>query len=152
LAEEGERHTLFSYLENRFGISETLFNGYLLFKKKKSWWLLKNSPFVTSAARFKVSMVGVRAFQRIGGFVKPTTRLIQIFGPRATRARFEIDEGQLQNLMAGEFLPFDLELENGYVILILKGSTLGLGLLINGMIRSQIPRVGLSSNYAGGIA
>jgi len=144
LAGLDERHSLFSYLENRFGIPEILFDGYLLFKKKKSWWLLKNSPFVTSAARLKVFMVGVRAFQKIGDFIKPTTRMIQIFGPRATRARFEIDEGQLQNLMAGEFLPFDLELENGYVILTLKGRTLGLGLLINGMIRSQIPRVGLA--------
>ena len=34
----------------------------------------------------------------------------------------------------------NLEIENGYVILAFKGHILGLGLLIDGMVRSQIPK------------
>ena len=55
-------------------------------------------------------------------------------------ARLEIDEGQLRELTAGKIFPVDMEIENGYVILFLNGQPLGLGLFINGMIRSQIPR------------
>ena len=55
-------------------------------------------------------------------------------------ARLEIGEGQLWELAAGKIFPVDMEIENGYVILLIKGQPLGLGLFINGMIRSQIPR------------
>ena len=50
-----------------------------------------------------------------------------------------IDEGELKKLAGGEFVPFDHALDNGYVILSLKRKVLGLGLLIEGMVRSQIP-------------
>lgn len=66
--------------------------------------------------------------------------MIQIFGRAAIRARLDIDERQFQDLLAGSALPFSLDLENGYVILSLKGYVLGLGLYINGLVRSQIRR------------
>ncbi len=102
---------------------------------------MRRTPQLTTVSRLKTSKVGLRAFQKIGEFVKPTTRFIQIFGNAATRAKIEIDEKQLLRLTAGEGLSFDLELGNGYVILTLKGGQiLGLGLLIDGRVRSQIPR------------
>jgi NOL1/NOP2/fmu family ribosome biogenesis protein len=141
LANKDERHRVFSYLEGRFGIPEKLFDGYLLFKRKKSWLLMREAPQIYSASQLKVSKVGLKAFQRIGGFLKPTTRIIQIFGHTATKARLEIDERQLQRLLAAGELPFDLDLDNGYVILALRDNrVLGLGLFINGKVRSQIPR------------
>ncbi len=73
--------------------------------------------------------------------MKPTTRMIQIFGHTATKARLEINERQLQRLLAGDELPFDLDLDKGYVILTLRDNLiLGFGLFINGRVRSQIPR------------
>ena len=140
LAREDDRRHLFCYLEDRFGIPERLFDDYLLFKRGKNWWLLRNSHLIMSVSRLKVSIVGLRAFNQIGEFVKPTTRMIQVFGHCATMARLEIGEGQLWKLAAGKIFPVDMEIENGYVILSLKGQPLGLGLFINGMIRSQIPR------------
>ena len=111
-----------------------------MFKKKKSWWLLKDSHFMVLASRIKVSMAGMRAFQKIGDFVKPTTRMIQVFGRRATSAIFDMNEAELKVLAAGKPLPINMELENGYVILSLQGQILGLGLLIDGILRSQIPK------------
>jgi NOL1/NOP2/fmu family ribosome biogenesis protein len=140
LAGDIDRHYLFWYLENRFGIPKKLFDGYLLFERKKSWWLLKDSPLTMLAAQLKVSMAGLRVFHRIGEFVKPTTRFIQLFGHWATRAKLDINERQLISLSEGERLPVDLKIENGYVILSLKEQPLGLGLYIDGMVRSQIPR------------
>ncbi len=127
-------------MERRFGISEDVFAGYLLFKRKRSWRLLKNSPFIQTASQLKVAGVGLKAFQRVGKFVKPATRMIQMFGHLATRARVEMDEVQLQKLVAGEPLNVTLEVEDGYVILSFAGHILGLGLLIDGKMHSQIRR------------
>ena len=140
LEEAADRHALFSYLENRFGIPETLFDQYLLFKKKKSWWLLRESPFVVPAAQFKISLAGLRAFQKINRYVKPTTRMIQIFGHHATRATLDLNKSEFEGLETREPFPVGFEIENGYVIISYEGHPLGLGLFINGLVHPQIPR------------
>lgn len=139
-----ERHHLFSYLEDRFGIPEDLFDDYLLFKRRRTWWLLKDSPPVRAAAQLKVSMVGLRAFNQVGNFLKPSTRLIQLFGHLATRARVEMDEKQLKKMLSGDCIRVDLDLEDGYVLLCLKGRPLGLGIFIDGVASSQLPRKGIA--------
>ena len=140
LAKAADRNRLFGELENRFGIPEVLFEEYLLFRKKKSWWLLKASKFISTAAQYKVSIPGLRAFQRINRFVKPTTRFIQIFGREATKAILNIERETFENLETGEPFPVDLTLDNGYIILLFEGHPLGLGLLIDGLVHPQIPR------------
>ncbi|MBW2616791.1 MAG: hypothetical protein JRD02_11530 [Deltaproteobacteria bacterium] len=142
MAEKSDRRRIFSYMEDRFGIPEKVFDNYLLFKRKGSWQLIDNTVLeVMSASQLKVSKVGLRAFQKIGVFVKPTTRLIQVFGQAAIKARIEIDDEQLARLVAGEELPVDMDLDTGYVILVQrKDRVLGLGFLINGKVRSQIPK------------
>jgi NOL1/NOP2/fmu family ribosome biogenesis protein len=140
LAGERDRDFLFSYLEDRFGIARSVFDGYWLFRKNKSWWLLHRSPHLAKCVGYKVSRVGLRAFQQIGAYVKPSTRLVQVFASQGTKGRFEIQESQLHRLLAGEALPFESSLENGYVILSMKDRILGLGLLIDGKVRSQIPK------------
>jgi len=128
-------------MENRFGIRETLFDDYLLFERKKSWFLIRFSQEIGYASTLKATKVGLRAFQRIGDFVKPTTRFIQTFGRFATRAKFQIDMAQIETLLGGGKIHIDLTLENGYVILTVgENRALGLGLWINGKIRSQLPR------------
>ena len=88
----------------------------------------------------KVAKVGLRAFQRVGGFIKPTTRFIQTFGRFAGKAKFQINMVQLRMLLEGGEIPVDLKLNNGYVILSTEEDrVLGLGFLINGKIRSQLP-------------
>lgn len=127
-------------MERRFGISENVFDGYLLFKRKRNWRLLKNSPFLKTASQLKVAGVGLKAFHRVGKFVKPATRMIQMFGHLATRARVEMDEVQLQKLVDGEPLNVEMEVEDGYVVLSFEDRILGLGLLIEGKVHLQIPR------------
>ena len=103
--------------------------------------MMKRSLQIETASRLKVSKVGLRAFQKIGNFVKPTTRFIQTFGRFASKARFQINMTQLQTLLEGGEIPVDLKLDNGYVILSTeKDRVLGLGFLINSKIRSQLPK------------
>jgi NOL1/NOP2/fmu family ribosome biogenesis protein len=140
LAEEDERNRLLGYLEERFGIPQKCFDEYLLFQQKKTWFMLKNSLFFHSAGGLKVSGVGLRAFKRVSVYIKPATRWVQIFGHLAKRAKLHINEQQFRNLLTEGSLPSDLQIENGYVILFLNNQPLGLGLLVNGTIRSQLPR------------
>ena len=94
-----------------------------------------------SSTGLKVSKTGLKAFKKVGAFFKPTTRLIQIFGHCATKARLEIDQAQALKLVRGEEIQADLDLETGYVILALDGERiLGLGFYIDGAVRSQIPK------------
>jgi len=141
LAERADQRRIFSYLEQRFGISQTHFADYLLFRSRKSWFLITNTAYVFSVSQLKVSQAGLRAFQRVGEFLKPTTRFIQAFGRLATRAKLHIDLPQLQALLEGKKIHVDISLDNGYVILAVgENRVLGLGLYIDHMVSSQLPR------------
>ncbi|MFZ7110120.1 MAG: hypothetical protein ACOWYE_00420 [Desulfatiglandales bacterium] len=143
MAEENEKHVLFSYLDDRFGISLGVFRGFLLLKKGSGWWILKDSPRLAAAAGYKVSSFGMRAFNRVGRFMKPTTRMIQLFGRNATKARLDVNKDELAQLVTGGSLLINLDIENGYIILCNEGRVLGLGLYIDGGLRSQLPSKGL---------
>lgn len=93
-----------------------------------------------NGAHLKVSKVGIRAFRKVGQFIKPTTRFIQAFGRFATKATFRMDMTQFRTLVLTGEIPVDLALEKGYVILKLEDDRiLGLGFYTHGAIRSQLP-------------
>jgi NOL1/NOP2/fmu family ribosome biogenesis protein len=128
-------------VEDRFGIPVSEFKDGLLFTHRQSWWFLKKSPSTALPSRLKVRMAGLKAFQKVGVFIKPTTRLIQALGPRATKSRLDLSPEQLQSLLTQGAMDFPApDLEDGYVILCLGEYVLGLGLLIGGKLKSQIPR------------
>jgi hypothetical protein len=145
LAGDEDRRRILAYLEERFGIPSTAFDPYLMFERNRSWWLLRQSPHLCFVRSFKVFACGMKAFQRVGEFLKPTTRMIQVFGPLATRSVLTLEPGQLQTMLEGKALVLDQALENGYVILTLQGHVLGLGLSIGGRVRLQIRKVDLKS-------
>lgn len=141
MAENIERKVLFKWVEDRFGIPETIFDDYLLFERKKRGFLLQKSPHLNSAGYLKVSKIGIRAFQKVGHFVKPTTRFVQAFGHLATKAVFDINLEQLRKLVFEREIAVDLKIEKGYVILRLdKNQILGLGFFIEGSVRTQLPK------------
>ncbi len=93
-----------------------------------------------NGAHLKVSKVGLRAFRKVGQFIKPTTRFIQAFGRFATKNVLQIDMTQFKTLVLNGEIPVDLALDKGYVILTLADDRiLGLGFYIHGTIRSQLP-------------
>jgi len=124
----------------RFGIPVQTFDGYLLFKRKRSWWLLRDTPLLEHVSHLKVSIIGMRAFNQVQEFLKPTTRLIQVFGRFATKRVYPIDRVQLDALLTGKILSGLENDQDGYIILSFKDQAIGLGLLIKGTIRSQLPR------------
>jgi len=135
-----DKLSLLSYLEGRFGIPKDEFKDYMIFKKNRSYWMINESSQINHASHLKVMGAGMKVFQEVGEFLKPTTRFIQMFGHTATRATLEINKKELGDLVEGRFLLVDMGLDNGYVILSIENQVLGLGLLIDGSIRTQIPR------------
>jgi NOL1/NOP2/fmu family ribosome biogenesis protein len=128
------------YLEDRFGIAQTAFDHYLFFTRRKGWWILKKNSSLAKISRLKVSQVGMRAFQQVGRYIKPTTRFVQIFGKLATKAVVRLDAYRLQSIVKGEPMSMDLRLENGYIILFYEDHPLGVGLYIDGGILAQLPK------------
>ncbi len=138
------------YLEDRFGIDRALFESFIFFRKKNSWWVSTDTPLLAHISRFKISRMGLKAFQKVGQFLKPTTRMIQVFGTHATKSKITISEDDLLDLQKGQCLETVLGVGQGYVILCLDGNRiLGLGLYVNGRIRSQISMKALRSAMIG---
>jgi NOL1/NOP2/fmu family ribosome biogenesis protein len=151
LANPAERDLLLAYLEDRFGIERGEFEGFLFFRKKKSWWICRNTTLLVSVSHLKISRMGMKAFQKVGQFLKPSTRFIQMFGCSATRAALVISEAQLLRILEGKHLPLDLDVDQGYVILRLdEKQVVGLGLYVKGSVRCQISRKALKSAMIGG--
>jgi NOL1/NOP2/fmu family ribosome biogenesis protein len=99
------------------------------------------------ALNLRISKPGLKAFKQIGAYIKPTTRMIQIFGNAAKKARLDINTRELQLLLHGEMLSIDLDIETGYVILTLgKTNVLGLGFYSKGQVRSEITKKELRKN------
>ena len=117
MAGEDDRVSLLAYMYERFGIPADTFKNYLLFTKKRTFWFVRNSQLLSNISHLKIKRLGIKAFQEVGRFIKRTTRFIQYFGYRATKAVFNVDEEQLKKLLTGEYLSYDNDLENGYVIL-----------------------------------
>jgi NOL1/NOP2/fmu family ribosome biogenesis protein len=93
---------------------------------------------MTLPVRLKVSQVGLKAFDKVGKYLKPTTRMIQIFGHDATKGVYQLSGDEFENLLRGEPVEVDKAMEEGFVILRLREHVLGVGLLMQGRITSRI--------------
>ncbi len=121
-------------------MSPAIFKDYIMFRRKKTGWILRASAHISLVAPLKVSHVGLKAFTKVARFIKPATEMIQVFGSKASKACFKISKGELDKLLAGESFTAETTLEDGYVILCHEEDILGLGLLMKGKISSQLPR------------
>jgi NOL1/NOP2/fmu family ribosome biogenesis protein len=117
---------------------ERIFDDFDLFGRRNSWWLLRKTANVNLPVRLKVTQVGLRAFDRVGKYLKPATRMIQLFGHHATRAVHQISEYEFEKLLRGDPLKVDSAVDDGFVILSLGGHVLGVGLLAQNKITSRI--------------
>lgn len=102
--------------------------------------MLKKSSEVERALQLKVWRVGLKAFQEVGRFIKPATRMIQLFGHRAEKAVLEIDMDDLNRLRKEGHIEVRMGIDNGYVILSCRSGVLGLGLLIDDRLILQLPK------------
>ena len=88
--------------------------------------------------RLKVSQVGLKAFDRVGKYLKPATRMVQLFGHLATKGVFGLTDLELEKLLRAEPLEVVSSMQDGFVILRSREHVLGVGLLMQGKISSRI--------------
>lgn len=90
--------------------------------------------------KLKVNQVGLRAFDRVGRYLKPANYMVQIFGRHATRGVYRLTDTELEKLLKAEPLAVKIEMEDGFVILRFREHVLGIGLLMKGTITSRIKK------------
>ena len=140
LSKDAEKEELIDYVEKRFGIPASLFADYQFFCHRNSWHILKKSRYLSEGAKLKVNgYYGIKAFYKVGKYIKPTTRMIQLFGRYANRNIFFLTAEQALYLLNGGKIYISEAVEDGYVIISVdKRYIVGLGLVINSVLVSQL--------------
>lgn len=122
-------------LSGRFGVpGEALLPLFFEERGEEVWASTIPSPPDLYLAR----PLGVRAFRRGPGGLKPTSTLLVLLGQEIRSARVEIAEvSLLRHLLLGQEIPCDLS--PGFVALSFRGDVLGCGEARLGRLRTLLP-------------
>ena len=137
MKESGQREMVFGYLEDRFGIDRKHFSGFEFYMASKGRVFLgpKSIP-----GRLKPVSVGI-LIARMGGSVKPSTTLLQLFGRHASRSIADLPKEQALRYIRGEDLRLtDNGITDGYILLKYLDFPLGCGMLKKGIVKNMLPK------------
>ncbi len=134
-----EREEVLSFWEERFGIPRETFQDYLLLSTAKNYWLFIAPPDSRPLQNLKVQTVGLLFTRRVSRWLKPTSTALQRFGHLATKNVLELSPSELDRLRREKRLPFEAEMEEGYVIIKCEGKVWGCGLYAQGKLISFLP-------------
>ncbi|NPA49709.1 MAG: hypothetical protein GXO20_06975 [Thermodesulfobacteria bacterium] len=134
-----ERDEVLSFWEERFGIPKETFADYLLLSTAKNYWLFVKPPELRPLQNLQVQTVGLLFTRRVSKWLKPTSTALQRFGHLATRNVVELTPSELDRLRRERRLPFEAELEEGYVVIKCEGKVWGCGLYAKGKLISYLP-------------
>jgi len=146
-----------SSLEERFGISKDYFSTHRLFARRNDVWCCSREA---GEAEFpQIVRRGLRIARVFEHSVRPTTNAVQLFGHLVKRNRVDLDERETKRFLAGQTQDIHLpEVEGGecvtgvtgvrgvtgvtggFVVAFHKGYALGIGLLKENKLKSQVPR------------
>lgn len=127
-----------SYLEERFGIPQHALAEHRLFRRGEHVCALHHSAADAADALASVQ-AGLRLLKvsQSGGY-KPSTRGMQVFGALATRNVTELSAEELRAILQGRSLPCPGF--RGFVLLRVGKAVIGIGLVRDEQLVSQIPR------------
>ena len=126
------------YLDECFGIPPRLLSDHLLMRRGE-YVFAARKELVEMCDELQWVSTGLKILKvtRSGAF-KPATRGIQLLGRHATRRVCELTGDQLHALVAGRSIAWGGE--RGFQVLKLGGIPIGVGLVRNGQLLSQLPR------------
>lgn len=143
---------LFS-LEERFGIDPDYFRSYHLFARRNDVWCCSREAGEVELPQ--IVRRGLRIARVFEHSVRPTTNAVQLFGHLVKRNRVDLDERETKRFLAGQTQDIHLPEEGdesvtgvrgvrgvtgGFVVAFHKGYALGIGLLKENKLKSQVPR------------
>ena len=127
----------------RFGLDKEIFGLLELFQLSKGRIYCVGETCSGWLGMERVATAGL-LFARLGGTVKPSSNIIQIFGKLATKNFLEVDKDVARKFVSGEDLDVDASKYNsvteGYVIVKYQNYPLGVGLLKNGQVKNMLPK------------
>ena len=121
---------------SRFGISLSVFMGYLFFRKAQSVWAINDNCL----PRISYEAIGMRIMNLKDRPWKPTTSALQVFGRHATKNVIHLDSINAMIFLEGKTQVIESNSEPGYVVVFYRGEVLGCGLYSHGKLASQIPK------------
>ncbi len=135
---EEEKHEIFSYLEERFGIERIHFKSYEILKGTFNYWLFPKTSYLEYLVNLQVQTVGLLFLRKVSKYLKPTSAFLQRFGYLASKNIIELTTEELKILKEKGKIKKSLPLEPGYVIFKKESLILGCGLWISGTIISYL--------------
>jgi NOL1/NOP2/fmu family ribosome biogenesis protein len=134
------RDEILGYLEERFGIPASMFEGFGFYGASRGRIYLGPKSVLPRPEPVSVGILVARA----GGALKPTTNLIQLFGRHATRNVVSLGRENALRYANGDDLtlaPGEKEdTTDGYVILSYLGSPMGCGRLAGDVVSNLLPK------------
>jgi NOL1/NOP2/fmu family ribosome biogenesis protein len=128
------------FLQQRFGISQTVFDDYHLFKRGATIWIFSMNKRLSEFASLRVESVGLPLLRSMNTRPKPTSASLQLFGSHANKNIATLGPQQLQKLAEIGEIRCEFPASPGYVIVVVTGAVIGCGLYVPGRLISQFPR------------
>ena len=135
-----ERNQLLGFLQERFGIPQSIFTNQHLLKRGATVWLLTRDERLSGLASLSVETVGVPILRWVGERLKPTSAALQLFGKYVTKNIVSLEPIQLAELIGKREIRGEYPVSPGYVQIMTESIIIGCGLYLPGRLISQFPR------------
>ncbi|UCE83387.1 MAG: hypothetical protein JSV47_02275 [Deltaproteobacteria bacterium] len=128
------------FLQERFGIPQTLFTNHFFCRRGATVWMLNKDHRLPSLASLRVQTVGLPLLRRIKAHLKPTSVALQLFGSHASKNIVSLEPEQLGDLAERKEIRGEFACSPGYVIVVTNSVIVGCALFLPGRLISQFPR------------
>jgi NOL1/NOP2/fmu family ribosome biogenesis protein len=128
------------FLQNRFGIQESVFANHHLLRRGRIVWLLSKDDRLMNLASLPVESVGLPLLRQVNTQLKPTTAALQLLGPHANKNIVSLALDQLRELVERKEIKGEFDTSPGYVIIVAETIIIGCALSVPGRLISQFPR------------
>ena len=135
------REAVLAFWADRYGVDPATFAGHTFWEKGAGsvWAAAGDEP-----SPLDVETLGLRVLRTGGRHWKPTTDAVSRFWPAIERNVVALDREAARRFVRGEDQPVDWDGDWGYLVAstTLAGGPvpLGVGLFIDGTLRSQVPK------------
>jgi NOL1/NOP2/fmu family ribosome biogenesis protein len=140
LVKGDDKNYVLGFFRDRFGILQSVFASYHLFRRGPTVWLLSKDERLVNLASLQVKSVGLPLLRWAKTHLKPTTAALQLFGVYADKNIVSLAQDQLQDLVEKKEIKGEFGISPGYVIIVTETIIIGCGLYFPGRLISQFPR------------
>jgi NOL1/NOP2/fmu family ribosome biogenesis protein len=128
------------FLQDRFGIPESVFANHYLLRRGRIVWLLSRDDRLINLASLPVESVGLPLLRQVNTQLKPTTAALQLLGFHANKNIVSLALDQLRELVQKKEIKGEFDTSPGYVIVVAATVIIGCALSVPGRLISQFPR------------